>query len=298
VHTRRGLVAFVPLIAALVIGCGSDSSNTLTPVGASPADVLKEQVKPVGPPPNEESIFEAKERLTAAIASGDCERIDSLAPLAVPDSREYCESVKQLAQYEFSAIAEYGDLAGVMDFSAEGRVLSAILIRDSDGLFHLAFVAGSASPTVGTPFAHQFVATADSAVKDLRERDCDAFRRVASPQGGIGSISATQACLSGEAIDIGEATFGSHRVRPRLLGGNSQYAFFGLNSPQIYVTIVEARNPESETDGSTGGASEYVYVASYLTNRREAPLQSPVEIGTGPASPVAPQVGASEVRPK
>jgi hypothetical protein len=289
---RSWIGRFAPvLLAVLVVGCGSTPSDSTptTPIGPTPSYVTSERGKPIGPPPKEESIADAERRLTATAASGDCERINDLAPLSivdyVDDTEEYCSSIESLAEFEVSDIAAYQGLGGVIDYSGEGedQMVSAILVRDSDGLFHVAFPASTGTPTVGTPFATQFDAAANRAVKALGERDCEAFLKVANRESGIGSTDATEACISGEAIEIAAAVFGSRKPRPVRLGGNGYFAFYGLDSPEVYLTIVERRTTEPQT-ADESSAPKYVYVASYVTNRRDVPSQYPGGSSSGAAS--------------
>ena len=51
---------------------------------------------------------------------------------------------------EVLASEAYDGLAGVIDYASGDQVATAVLVRDLDGLFRVAFVSGGESETVGT----------------------------------------------------------------------------------------------------------------------------------------------------
>jgi hypothetical protein len=268
------LCALALLTATALAACGSDDSDSTT--AATPASGS------IGPPPARESIDEAQERIAETIDSGDCDEINALAPIAsasAQDTEEHCRSLEALADLEVSDAASYGDLAGVIDYSAGDHVVSAILVRDSDGFFHIVFTNPfNRSPTVGTPEAKQFDAAVKAGLEALKEEDCEAFLEVANPRLGLGTLSKKEACQAVRASGFAEILADKRRTRLKPLGGNGSYAFYGLDTPTVYFTIVAAKASRevpaslrsSEVAKVPPGAPTYGYVQAFAVNRLEA----------------------------
>ena len=278
----RLAVLVVVAIAMATAGCGSGvrgSSPPTEPTNPTPHQVLSEGA-PIGSPPIREDITEAQRRIANTIDSGDCERINALYTLASVETEidDSCETLKTLGRSRVSGLASYGAQAGVVGYTTRDGPASMILVRDSDGLFHIALVASHQTPTtVGTPFAKPFDAVAGAAVEALRRRDCDGFLTVANRESGIGALPRWQACLAVEVDPVQSGLFDTPDARPRRLGGNGFFAFYGLDTDNAYFTIVLAkRDLASGSDQSSGAAPhQYSYLASYLTNTRgAAPAES------------------------
>ena len=113
-------------------------------------------------PPNprcreaKESIGEAQKRIDDALASKDCKRINDLNPLGRPglSSAQRCAYLSQLAGLTPVGAEEYGDAGAVIDYKQGDRTIDAVLIRDADGRYTIAFFNPfNGRKTVGTPYA-------------------------------------------------------------------------------------------------------------------------------------------------
>jgi hypothetical protein len=268
-------VCAVALVAATALAsCGSGSTTTGTLAGG-PAG------RP-GPPPVRETIDEAQARFAETLSSGDCNKINALAPLATGsqlDTEQRCQGLQSVGKLGVSGAASYGDLAGVIDYSAGDHVITAVLVRDSDGLFHLAFTNPfNPSPTVGTPLAKQFNSEVRAGVEALKNKDCEAFLKVANRRLGVGALSQQEACKAVQENIFPRLLAGERKVHLKPLGGNGSYAFYGLDTPSVYFTIVAAKEsphlPASLRSAGVSslppGAATYGYVQAYATNRAGA----------------------------
>jgi hypothetical protein len=280
------LCALLAVMVFSIAGCGSGGGSSgstaegsLSSTAASGTTAAgRGHAGTTGPPPVKETIDDAAQRIEQTVASGNCRRINALAPLAgasVENTAEHCRSLRTLASLQPAGIAAYGEGGGVIDYGAGDHVVSAVLIRDADGLFHIAFVNPyNSSQTVGTPFAEEYDAVAASAIKALRDGDCDAFLQVADRRLGVASLSRQQACRSVTAkAGLGRLLAGAPHAMPDRLGGNDYYAFYGLSLPTAHLTIVEAKEgralPSSLAPAAPhlpAGAPTYGYVQAYLTN--------------------------------
>lgn len=277
--TRKAAVPLLIAIAIAAAGCGSSTRQSSVPAQPTAHQILSAE-RSIAPPPIKEGIAEAQSRIADTIASGDCERIKALYTLASVENQtdEACAILATLGQSTPSGAQAYGNQAGVVEYSIEPEAASMVLVRDSDGLFHIAFVASQeASGTVNTPLAETADTVAGAAVEALRARDCEAFLRVANREGGIGALPEALACRAIEVDPIQAGLFDAPDARPRRLGGNAHFAFYGLGTPDSYFTIVLAKSGDSDSGQSQSSgvaSSEYGYVASYPTNTQgAAPVQ-------------------------
>lgn len=213
-------------------------------------------------------MAEAVDRIGAAGFSGDCAKINALTALSRP--YDACKGLEDLVGQPVRAIASYGDAGGVIAYGSGEGVRNAILIVDSDGLFHVPLVDPiDTTQSIGTPFAAQFDAAARDTVDAMRARDCDRFRRVALVRFGSGAVP-DQVCefLDNSALTAFLAS--NPGAKPVRLGGNQDYAFYAVSGPQANFTMVMAR--ESDDGVATGtpplpkGAPEYGFVDAYQTN--------------------------------
>jgi hypothetical protein len=272
---RPSLLAGLALAAAVALAaCGSDgSSDSTTGKRGAPAGRAM-----AGSPPAKESIRDAERRITGALATGDCTQINALAPIegaAASATPDHCQSLKNLANLEVGGVAAYGDQGGVIDYRTTEGVISAILVRDSDGLFHIAFLNPfNTQPSVGTPFAKAFDGAVTGAVEALRDANCQAFLRVAYRRFGDGGLPESEVCQAVRESGFGAILRDNRHARPVPLGGNGSYAFYGVNTSIGFFTIVAAKEtdsvPSSLADAVPplpAGAPTYGYVQAYLTSR-------------------------------
>ena len=170
--------ALAPMIAALAgltiaVGCGE-------PEDVGPASSVAAPPPPVPPsaPKPSETVDEAGERIAEVIAGGDCDRISELIPLAAQAtgaSQAQCDSLAPLEGFASRRAAAYGGGGAVIGFEKDDAELSAVLVLDADGLYHLVGLDAGA-PGVGTPLSPGFERPAAAAVGALRDKDCGAFR--------------------------------------------------------------------------------------------------------------------------
>ena len=98
------------LVAVSVIsGCGSRQGDSAS------------SSKLMGPPPQDESINDAAQRIESAIESGDCNRINALNPLGRPgiSTEKRCRSLTHLAGFKVRSAVQYGKLGGVIVYDVE-----------------------------------------------------------------------------------------------------------------------------------------------------------------------------------
>lgn len=263
----KPLAAAALVSVALLVGCGSSggtSSSSPPPVATGP------QVtgKPISPPKPRESINEAAKRITKTASSDNCAVVNRLTAVSRP--YDACAGLQQLAGLPVSAAAAYGDGGGVIVYGSGETLRNAILILDSDGLYHIPVVDGAnIEQSVGTKFASQFDTAAQDAVNALRGGDCDAFKKVAFARLGPGGTP-DDVCTYVDQSLLTQFLATYPDVQPQRSGGNGYYAFYSVSSPEAYYTIVLARELASGVATGTpplpSGAPEYGFVDAYQTN--------------------------------
>ena len=237
---------------------------------------------PLGPPPQHEDIAAAQERIAAALESDDCEEINELNPVSRPNlnTAKRCDYLKRLKGLPVSASAEYGGLAGVIDYTQGKRILNAVLIRDTDGLYHIAYVDKFANAKdVGTEFPEKaFDEAAEKAVNALADGDCDAFKEVAFVEFGRGSRPDKELCPRVEANPVASRLERLPEAKPKAIGGNAVFGFYELDTPKTFFTLVLRHQTPSDHlpkgEELPENAAEYAYVDAYRTNERKPPETS------------------------
>jgi hypothetical protein len=271
---HSSLIVALALGAALALTACGGGGGTTGSTSAKRGHAARPA--PRGAPPQRESVGDAQRRIAGALATGNCTEIDKLAPLegaAAYATPAYCQSLQNLANLEVGGAAAYRGLGGVIDYKTTDGVVSAILIRDSDGLFHVAFLNPfNTQASVGSPPARPFDAAARRGVEALRSGDCQAFLSVAYRRFGEGGLPEPSACQAVQSSGFGTILRGEGRVRPIPFGGNGSYAFYGLNTSIGFFTIVEAKESDSVPDSLgnaavplPAGAPTYGFVQAYLT---------------------------------
>lgn len=272
----------IQLVAALAVagalaGCGSSSSGSPSAGSNGPSQATPYQVvsvgKPIGPPPDRESLRAAQQRIAAVAATGDCSRVADLFTIgsASGESAASCELITSIGAKKPAGMEAYGKQVGVIDYATPTRGATLVMVRQADGLLHIAFPAAhGTAPTAGTPLGKGSDAVAASAAKALHSHDCDGFLAVADPNAGIGALGKRVACFLFVNDPVQIATFDAPQARLHPLGGNAFFAFYELDTPRSYVLAVLARGLSSG-GGASGASGPYRYVASYPTDRT-APL--------------------------
>jgi hypothetical protein len=227
------------------------------------------------PPKPKESIDEAQTRIKGTLSSGDCDRIAKLNPLGHPtlDNPKRCAALKRLASLDATGAAAYLG-GGIIDYAVGPRTLAAILVVDSDRLYHVALLDPFVGkPSIGTPFAPQFDAAARKVAKALAHRDCHGFLAVASRRIGPGALNRKQLCpLPKNPFSvIGEQ---SPSAKPKRLGGNADFAFYSYGTPGVNYTLLFARESNEGLPPTLPkvpkGAATYAYLGIYPTNSEQA----------------------------
>jgi hypothetical protein len=273
----RSLAAAVLVLALSAAGCGGSGSSAETqPAVATPPAATGQ--KAPGPPAISEKIDEAVQRIDEAVSSGDCEQIDALNPLTRPKmaNPSRCRALEGFAGLQVKRAAEYGGVAGVVDYVRGDRTVSVLLIGDRDGLFHVAYIdAFRGTPSVGTERAPELDVAAERAVRALRRHDCAALLDAAYRRFGFAGGSDAEVC---DRVKVNPLAALDPRGQARLerLGGNGHYAFYGLDTPSSYLTLITARQtvagvPETMPEGIAAlpnGAPAYGFVDAFRTNPR------------------------------
>ena len=254
------------VLAVLLFGCGSENGTTSVSVPASTGPLVTG--KPIPPPKPRESIGEAVKRIVETMSSTNCEEVNRLTALSRP--YDACAGLQALAKVPVSGSAGYGNGGGVIQFGSGAVLRNAILIVDSDGLYHLPIIDPvTTEASVGTKFAPQFDTAAQEAVKALRDGDCDAFKRVALVRFGPGSTP-DLTCTYLAQSPLTQMLMRYPQAEAKRLGGNGVYAFYSVSSPEANYTMVLAR--ESDTGVAPGtpplpsDAPEFGFVEAYQTN--------------------------------
>ena len=217
-------------------------------------------------PPVKESIDEAIVRIEDALASGDCNKINELNPLGRPGlaTKQRCEVLRRLTDLKVTGAEQYGRLGAVVGFERGLQTLNAVMLRDSDGLLHIALIeALTGKAATKGELARQFEAVADDGVSALADRDCAAFIDVAYKGFGIGSSPEDEVCPRVEDNVVAALLESGGEDEPVELAGSSTYAFFGLRTPASFITLIAAGDGES-----------YGIVDALRTNPRE-PIEAP-----------------------
>jgi hypothetical protein len=230
----------------------------------------------VKPPAAQESIREAEEKIRFLLDSDDCDAINELNPVSrqeLLNTEERCALLKRLDGLKVRGAEAYGDGGAVIDFASGTRTVSAVLIRDQDGLFHVAFIdLFRGVPSVDTRFAKQFDDAAERAVKALAKKDCDAFLDVAYQRIGRFAGSRDQVCTFVEQNPIANAFEAYPKAKVKRLGGNEAYAFYSVSTPAVHYTVVLAQQTEKgappEAPPLPKGAAEYGFRDAIVTNTR------------------------------
>ncbi len=273
-HPRLLTLATVLVAALSVAGCEGSGDPPLTELEKAPP--LNPGQSP-GPPKMSETVNDAVQRIERVVSSGDCEQINELNPVNRPKlaTESRCRALQGLSGLEVQAAAAYGGVAGVVDYKRGDRTVSALLIGDADGLFHIAFIdAFRGVPSVGTPRARRLDTAAEGAVRALRRRDCAAFLEVAFRRFGFAGGSDADVCERVESNPLA-ALDPRGKGRLELLGGNAGYAFYGLSTRAAFLTVIVAQQTEAglpetvpeEVARLPAGAPEYGYVDALQTNR-------------------------------
>jgi hypothetical protein len=291
-RSRIALALAATAATAILVGCGSgagSSSPSTGPgssgsasTGSTSTSAATHHAKPVGPPPQKESLADAAKRIASTVASGDCAKINAL-DVKTPNHasqqklQKSCAKLKKRLGKKPSKMQSFKGLAGVFDYAGKKRHSTAVLVRGADGLYHFAFISRFVDgPTVGTPFAPKYNQVAKTAFAALKTKNCDAFLKVAYVVTGPASKGRQKVCPRFSKNIVAKTVEKTPSATPKLIGGNRYFAFYGVNG-KTYLTLVLARQSPSQRPPGTKpgklvvpkGASEYAYVDAFATNEKQ-----------------------------
>ena len=263
-------LALLALLAGLA-GCGGSDGD--------PSDVLDDPPRveadrePVEPPPAKESLADAERRI--AEAGDDCERLFELLPLNTPQEArtpQRCASISRATGGTAVGSEEFGELAAVIDYeAAPGALASLLLVREADGLYHVAVADGAATaPSTESELDRDEADEAIDATFDaLAARDCDALLAVRFQGfGPEATLERGPICEALRRDAIALALEQDPSLRPDLIGGNGEYAFYGLSTPRGHYTFVLIRQkPHAQL---ASDAPAYGLHHRYVTNQASA----------------------------
>lgn len=218
-------------------GCGADD-------GAAPSESAAQD--PLAQA--DTRVVTLQHAIERAMASGDCERINKLNPISRPDFRtpERCESLQRLDGLEPGGGASYGKKGAVLDYAKGERTINVVAILDADKRFHVALIDGFlGEPTVGTKLDRKFVGAAEETVAALRAGDCKGVLGIAYRRSGPGAGHDEAACLQLQQYPLSTILRLDPDAEPKLLGGNSAFAFFQIESADADTTMIMARQAEA-----------------------------------------------------
>jgi hypothetical protein len=276
---------------AVLVGCGgagggSASSTESGSAGStstgSASTGATHHAKPVGPPPQKESLADSAKRIASTVASGDCAKINALNVKTPKNASQQklqksCAKLKKRLGKKPSKMQSFKGLAGVFDYAGKKRHSTAVLLRGADGLYHFAFISRFVNgPTVGTPFAPTYNQAAKAAFTALKTKNCDAFLKVAYVVTGPASKGKQRVCPRFSKNIVAKTVSKTPSATPKLIGGNRYFAFYGVNG-KTYLTMVLAREAPSQRPPGTKpgklvvpkGAPEYAYVDTFATNEKQ-----------------------------
>lgn len=268
----------------ILYGCGGEEgekSASSTPSEATSTSAGDGTEQPATPPlypaaEPKESLSEAQRRIDDVLDNGNCDEIAELNPIILQealDTEQRCEYLRQLADLEAQGLEQYSNAAGVIDYLRDGRTITALLVLDQDGRYHIAFIDPFRGvESAGTEFAQGFERAADATFEVLANKRCPAFIRLAYRRFGAGAGSKKQICEHVENNPVANIVEAFPEARLRRLGGNAGYAFYRLQTPGVFVTLVFAEQTEENAPLTAAplppGSRKYAYVAAYHTNVR------------------------------
>ena len=294
-HSRLGSAALAAVLVISLGGCGSEEEPATTPEQSESDQAAAGDdgaaVGLMGPPPVDETVDDAVKRIDEVLGSGDCEKINELNPLGRPAlaTEQRCEVLQRLDGLEVADAAEYGKLGAVIAYQRGQGTINALLVRDSDGLLHVA----SFDPFIGESgtegeLAAEFEQVAEQGTEALADKDCESYLEVAYRRFGIGAGEDGEVCDRIENNIVAALLERGGKPQPVDLDGGSSYAFFGIDTPVSYLTLIAARQTEEGLPETTPmeiaelpkGAAEYGILDALRTNPRQ-PIEAPAEAPSG-----------------
>jgi len=276
---RTALGAVAVLFAAWLVACGGDDTSSTTTTTStraqdgpppSPAD---REPPLMGQPPVHEDARTAVKRIEKTLASGDCTKINELNLLSRPSlaTERRCNLLKRFSCLEVSDAVDYGKLGGVIACQRAARTFNWVMVRDSDGLLHLAYIDALTGPggTQGE-LEPTFEKVATKGTKALAKKNCKVFLKYANRRVGLGRDDDEVTCARVRANALARYLSRGGKPKPEHIAGSSSYAVWGVDTPGSYLTLVAAKLTGPQ-EGIPKDAPEYGIVDIYETNPRVPP---------------------------
>jgi hypothetical protein len=154
----------------------------------------------------------------------------------------------------------YGTAAEIDAGTGYAVPATIVLTLDSDHRFHVVFIEFNYG-SIGSKPASGFDRNARLAIDAIRRADCGGFLQVAFRSFGLGGGSDSAVCGRLARSSLHAALVASPGARPRKLGGNSQFAFYGLSAAGRYWTVVMSQ--QAPAANLPIDAARYAYVDAY-----------------------------------
>ena len=167
---------------------------------------------------------------------------------------------KGLGTFKSPHGAVYGTAAEIDAGTGYSQPATTVLALDSDRRFHVVFVQ-FAYGSIGSKPNPVFDRNARLAIAALRRGDCAAFVKVAFRGFGLGGGPESAVCARLPKNSVHLALAADPNATLTKLGGNSEYAFYGLTAVGRYWTVVMANQPPSAS--LPLGSAQYAYVDAY-----------------------------------
>jgi hypothetical protein len=278
---RAGAGAALLALTAVLAACSAGPKKAEdVPIGGKTR--FPRHGKTIAAPAPKETLAAAEKRIAAAIVSDKCDPVYALAVLTTKTKRhEWCDQVQRLAGATATGSAEYGDQGAVIDYAlktgkgkkAKAHPIEIVAVRDADGLYHVTFVYGRTVPDLSKTKVDQaeLQKSADAVTSALRKRDCVAFSKVIFTGFGPGATGDRKTiCDSQRASPLPTLLAADAKLKPKLYGGNEQFAFIGYDTVLGHYTTVLARPPKDEKGPTPMTTGPYQFVRAFLTNPRPA----------------------------
>ncbi len=216
-----------------------------------------------GQPKPRESIGTTISRIEAALRTTGCgPKLKSLFHSAYGKvtSRGCTYLRKGFGTFKAPHGLAYGTAAEIDAGTGYAIPATTVLALDADGRFHVVFIQFEYG-SIGSKPSAGFDRNVRLAIDAIRRADCAAFVKVAFRTFGLGGGQDTAVCARLPRNSLHQALAADPNARLVKLGGDSQYAFYGLTAAGRYWTVVMAQQPPSAK--LPIGSAQYAYVDAY-----------------------------------
>jgi hypothetical protein len=216
-----------------------------------------------GQPKPVESIGTTISRIEAALHTTGCgPKLQSLFHSAYGKVRKAgCTYLRKgLGTFKAPHGLAYGTAAEIDAGTGYAEPATTVLVLDADRRFHVVFIQFEYG-SIGSKPNPGFDRNVLLAVAAIRRADCAAFVKVAFRSFGLGGGPEAAVCARLPRNSLHKALAADPNARLVKLGGNSQYAFYGLTAAGRYYTVVMANQPPSAK--LPIDAARFAYVDAY-----------------------------------